>query len=390
MVLSQPAAAAELPRLSSAVSIVMPGGYRDDERLGIDGFAHLREHMALRAMDAAIAPARVLSRSARTLRTTTEFDLVVHGGRGLDTAVLPDALTAHLDSGHRGEIAAIATELRDAREDSSAVVVDDALPRALGWSSGWGYGDPAQLAQLSSRDLRLLIEQSWHGSRPLVSEVPIAALADRWPDPAAPAPEPSTSADDIAVRSGPAVSEPDQEFRTAAIGWTVAYRAPRWITILDDCLRYVLSYAAPRVRHTFPNLAIRLRPGQFGERYTAADAELVVGLVTTRQGTEHTTVLRDYLETLFRTARLLLEAEVIPVAHLDIRSRLEAVQHSGEPQQRARWQSRAAFLGLGDNHPFLRHPAETAFSPRADSARLLALLEAATGHLIVGPEPCAS
>lgn len=377
--------AAELPRLGSAVSIVVPGGYSDDSSFGIDGFAHLREHLVLRAVDAAVAPGYVVRRSARTLRSTTEFDLVLYDAPDLDAATLLKTLLTNLPTDHRTDIPGIATELRDVQQIPSAAVADDELPRALGWSSGWGYGDPGQLEELNFEELSGLITHSWSGVEPFVSQVGFADRADRRPVCAGP----STGAADpsgIAFQQTAALAGPDRELHAAALGWIATYESPRWIKVLDDCLRYVMSYAVPRTRAAFPNLAVQLRLGQFGEGYTSADSELLVGWITTRHGTQRVRTVLSYAETLFRTARQLIETEAVPRAHLDMRTRLETLRQGSEVQQHTRWRSRAAYLGLGAHHPYTQYPPDVVCSDPASLVAVLAFLETTEPHLIVCPE----
>ncbi|MBF6242229.1 hypothetical protein IU471_01375 [Nocardia elegans] len=370
--LSHGRVAARLPHRTSVVSILIPGGYCDDDEVGIDGFAHLREHWALHAVSAVVAPARIVRRSARTLRSTTELDLVVSGPCEVDADTVLDELRGYPEFDRVGEIEKIADEVHRARAHTSATAVDLELPRSTGWSSGWGYGDPVRLVQVSTDEFHRLVDDTWSGIRPVVSTAAVASLAAEWPT-ADELPAALPADRDLEVAPSRAEDDGNAEYHRAAVGWVVRYRSPAGTAIVDDCLRFLGSFAVPAVRQRFPDLAINFRLGQFGERFTSAESDLVVAWVQRADGTTRADTIRAYLDALFATARGLLEDEAIPLGALHNRRRLDAVLHGADVLAYARWRSRAAHLGLGQDHPYLCPPGRAHF---AEFTALLQLLDA--------------
>lgn len=379
-------AADQISGQTTAVAILVPGGYSDDAEFGIDGFAHLREHWALAVIDKIFEPSCVVRRSAKTLRATTELNLLLFGRFEMDASTLLDSLLEYRGVDLAREIVAIDEEVRQARSNPSAVVADEVLPRRLGWSSGWGFGEPDVLTELGSDDFFTIVEHSWSGVHPIATTLDISSIAHPYDRGSGALLEETraTAPDLVSVISSSGPADMDAEYAEAAVGWVIGYGSPFGIKVADDCLRFVNSVAPSLLGNEFPNLRIHLRLGQFGEQFTSAESDLVVGWISVRNGPVPATTIRAYVRAILKTARELLESGSVSFGALDNRCRLDAVLRGSDPLQRAVWHSRARHTGLGSAHPYLCDPAEVVFAERRDSVRVIRLLEEAEFQLVGG------
>ncbi|MEV6429915.1 hypothetical protein [Nocardia sp. NPDC051463] len=263
-------------------------------------------------------------------------------------------------------------------------MADEVLPRRLGWSSGWGFGEPDHLSELGTDDFFTIVEQSWSCVHPIVTTIDISSLVNpRYQGLGALLEEARTTDTDlVSVISSSAPDDMDSEYSEAAVGWVIGYGSPFGIKIADDCIRFVNSVVPSLLGHEFPNLRIHLRLGQFGEQFTSAESDLVVGWISIRNGPVPATTIRTYVRAILRTARELLESGSVSFDALDNRCRLDAVLHGSDPLQRALWHSRARNTGLGSAHPYLCDPAEIVFSETRNSVRMIRMLEEAEFQLV--------